>query len=131
MRLIDTFLLDTITSRAQESPRLRMNYNFHDSLAAPSQRLINAVEPGTIMPIHRHLHTSETYVVLRGRIKVVIYSSNRMPLMSSIIDPSKGIYGGHIDKGEWHTIEVLDRGSIIFECKDGPYIPVSESCILK
>ena len=73
MTIINSQLLDSITARAQSSPRLRMNHNFHDSLQSGAQRLLNALEPGTILPIHRHRHTAETYVLLRGRIRVFFF----------------------------------------------------------
>jgi Cupin domain. len=73
---IDNALLDQISESAKSSPRLRMNYNLHDSLDAPAQRLMNALEPGTVLPVHRHKHTDETYIVLRGAIKVLFYDEN-------------------------------------------------------
>ena len=75
---IDKKLLDEVTERAKASERLRMNYNLHDSLEAKAQRLLNALEPGTQLPIHRHRHTAETYIVLRGAIKVLFYDENKM-----------------------------------------------------
>ena len=75
--LIDHVLLDRVTKAAKESPRLRMNYNFHESLSSPSQRLLNALEPGTVLPIHRHRHTAETYVLLRGRMRVLFYDDDK------------------------------------------------------
>lgn len=72
--IIDNKLLNKIKKQAQESPRLRMNYNLHDSLEAKAQRLLNALEPGTVLPIHRHIHTSETYLLLRGQIRVIFYN---------------------------------------------------------
>ena len=70
MKIINKSLLDKVTAEAKEASRLRMNYNFHDSLDAPCQRLLNALEPGTVVPIHRHKHTSETYILLRGKLKM-------------------------------------------------------------
>ena len=106
--LIDHVLLDRVTKAAKESPRLRMNYNFHESLSSPSQRLLNALELGTVLPIHRHRHTAETYVLLRGRMRVL-----------------------NIPRGQWHTIEVLCAGTVIFEVKDGPYIPIAPNDMLE
>ena len=71
MQRIDTNLLNEVTAQAKESPRLRMNHNFHDSLDAKAQRLLNALEPGTVLPVHRHPHTAETYLLLRGKIRVM------------------------------------------------------------
>ena len=125
MELIDETLLNRVTQEAKESQRLRKNYNFHKELEAPSQRLLNAVEPGTVLPIHRHPQTSETYVVLRGRVRVLIYDDDRNIVQDVVLSPQSGRYGGHSPAGQWHTIEVLESGSVIFECKDGPYIPVT------
>ena len=74
---IDDALLNTITHKAMVSPRLRMNYNIHESLDAPAQRLMNALEPGTMLPVHRHRHTDETYIVLRGSIRVMFYNEKK------------------------------------------------------
>jgi len=122
--LIDKKLLDTVTSKARESDRLRMNYNFHESLDAKAQRLLNALEPGTELPIHRHQHTAETYIVLRGAIKVLFYNDDRVLTDEFMVDPLEGVYGLHIPIGQWHTLEVLESGTMIFEVKDGPYTPM-------
>lgn len=123
---ISTSLLDTVTAQAQASPRLRMNYNFHDGPESPSQRLLNALEPGTVLPIHRHRHTQETYVLLRGRLKVKTFDDEGKQREELELDPLKGEYGVNIPKGTWHTIEVLELGTVIFEVKDGPYTPLGE-----
>lgn len=127
---IDKQLLDQVTAEAKASERLRMNYNFHESLDAPSQRLLNALEPGTVLPIHRHMHTSETYVVLRGRLNVDFYNDDRQVTDHYELDPEAGVYGVNIPRGQWHTIEVLCSGTVIFEVKDGPYKPLSPDDIL-
>ena len=123
--LIDEYLIDSITSRAKESDRLRMNYNFHESLDAKAQRLLNALEPGTVLPIHRHQHTAETYIVLRGALKVLFYNDDRVLTDEFMVDPLEGVYGLHIPIGQWHTLEVLESGTMIFEVKDGPYTPLA------
>jgi cupin fold WbuC family metalloprotein len=101
-----------------------MNYNFHESLDAKAQRLLNALEPGTELPIHRHQHTAETYIVLRGAIKVLFYNDDRVLTDEFMVDPLEGVYGLHIPIGQWHTLEVLESGTMIFEVKDGPYTPM-------
>lgn len=136
MHLIDTDLLDEVTSGAKESGRLRMNYNLHDSLDAKAQRLLNALEPGTTLPIHKHNHTAETYILLRGKIKVIFFDKNpetgeATETGSVILDPLNGKYGLHIPIAQWHTLEVLESGSVIFEVKDGPYTPLGEEDIIK
>lgn len=126
MNIINDCLLDGVTQQAKESARLRMNYNFHDSLDSPAQRLLNALELGTVLPIHRHQTTAETYVLIRGRIKVLFYNDLKEITEETVLDPKIGAYGVHIPIGQWHTLEVLESGSVIFEVKDGPYRPISE-----
>ena len=127
MKYIDTELLDETSKRAKESERLRMNYNFHESLDAPAQRLLNALEPGTFLPIHRHQHTAETYILLRGKIRVLFYNDKREIIEEKVLDPLEGIYGVNIPKKTWHTLEVLEKESVLFEVKDGPYTPLQET----
>ena len=131
MKLIDKSLLDTVTSGAKESNRLRMNYNFHDSLDAPCQRLLNALEPETIVPIHRHQHTSETYILLRGKLRMMFYNDQKEVIEETILSSESANYGIHIPAGAWHAMEVLASGTVIFETKDGPYLPIQECDILK
>lgn len=131
MKLIDKSLLDTVTSGAKESNRLRMNYNFHDSLNAPCQRLLNALEPETIVPIHRHQHTSETYILLRGKLRMMFYNDDKEIIEETILSPDSANYGIHIPAGVWHAMEVLASGTVIFETKDGPYAPIQDCDILK
>lgn len=128
--LLDAELLNKITAEAKASPRLRMNFNLHDSLEAKAQRLFNALEPGTVLPVHRHLATSETYIVVRGRLDVLIYNEARELVERHRLDPAQGAFGFHIPKNTWHTLEVIESGTVIFEVKDGPYTPLAPDCIL-
>ncbi len=128
--LIDNALLDSITLQAKESPRLRMNYNLHESLDSRAQRLFNALEPGTMLPAHRHPNTAETYVLLRGKLKVLFYNDKKEVTDEYSLDPLEGNYGVHIPKGQWHTLEVLESGTVIFEVKDGPYTPITPDNLL-
>ncbi len=121
--IIDNKLLNEITTKAEESPRLRMNFNLHDSLDAKAQRLINVLMPGTALPIHRHRHTAETYVLLRGKMFVVFYNDLGVQVERYLLDPAIGNYGVQIPAGQWHGIEVIEP-SAIFEVKDGPYTPI-------
>lgn len=123
--IIDKKLLDEVSAQAKASKRLRMNYNLHDSLDAKAQKLLNALEIGTILPIHRHRHTSETYMLLRGKIRVMFYNEMREETDSFLLDPLSGNYGVQIPAGQWHTLEVLEDNSVIFEVKDGPYTPLA------
>ena len=131
MKLIDERLLDEVSRMAQDSPRLRMNYNFHQTLDAKAQRLLNALELGTLLPVHRHLHTAETYLLLRGKIRVLFYNDRKEIVESVELNPSAGNYGVHIPAGQWHTLEVLEGGSVLFEVKDGPYMPLGAGDILE
>lgn len=128
--LINKHLLDKVSVQAKESERLRMNYNFHDRLDAKAQRLLNAMEPGTELAIHRHQNTAETYMVIRGSIKVIYYNEKKEVIDTFIIDPKKDEYGIHIPIGQWHTLEVLEKDTVIFEVKDGPYMAFKEEDIL-
>lgn len=121
--LINNDLLNEVTARAKASPRLRMNFNFHDSLDAKAQRLINVLLPGTTMPIHRHCHTAETYILLRGKMLVGFYNDIGIQTEHYLLDPALGNYGVQIPAGQWHGIEVIEP-SAIFEVKDGPYTPL-------
>lgn len=127
---LDKDLLDSITQKAKESPRLRMNHNLHDSLDSKVQRLFNALEPGTILPIHRHQNTDETYILIRGKIEVMFYDDDKNITDRLVISQEDGTFGVHIPKGTWHTLDVLESGSVIFEVKEGPYQPISENDIL-
>lgn len=127
--LIDNQLLDSVAEQARTSERLRMNYNLHDSLDAKAQRLLNALEPGTILPIHRHRHTAETYVLLRGCIDVMFYDNEGHELNRFHLNPLKGNFGVHIPAGQWHTLQVIDS-AVIMEVKDGPYTPLSPDDII-
>lgn len=121
--ILNNELLDKIIKKAEESPRLRMNYNLHDSLDAKAQRLINVLLPGTVLPIHRHKHTAETYILLRGKLFVVFYNDLGAQVERYLLEPTIGNYGVQIPAGQWHGIEVIEP-SAIFEVKDGPYTPL-------
>lgn len=127
--LLNDKLLDDVAARAKASERLRMNFNLHASLDARAQRLLNALEPGTQLPVHRHRHTAETYVLLRGRIDVMFYDGTGREVERFALDPQAGNYGVHIPVGQWHTLEVHEP-SVILEVKDGPYMPLSAEDLL-
>lgn len=127
--IINDELLDKVTAEAEESPCRRMNYNLHDSLDAKAQRLINVLLPGTVLPVHRHRHTAETYALLRGRMCVVFYNDMGAQTERFLLDPANGNYGVQIPKGQWHTIEVIEPSAIL-EVKDGPYAPIQPEDML-
>lgn len=124
MKLITEELLDGVTREAQENARLRMNYNLHESLDAPIHRLLNALEPGTYLPPHRHTDKEETYVVLRGSLLVFFYDDLGNVMEKATLNSSAGVYGLEIPAGTWHSIIVLEPGTVIFEIKSGPYRPL-------
>lgn len=124
MNIISSDLLNQLTERASSSERLRMNHNFHTSPEAPSQRMLNALEVDTKVPIHKHDHTAETYILLRGKMRVDYYDTDGKVTESVILDPLGGNYGLDIPAGQLHCLEVLEPGTVIFECKDGPYVPL-------
>lgn len=124
-------LLNTLTEQAKASPRLRMNYNFHQSLDDKCHRMLHAVEPGTVVSIHRHPTKDESFVILRGKVKVSTHNDDGSVIDSIVLDPAKGIYGVDIPKNVWHTLESLESGSVIFECKEGPFVPHEEEGILQ
>ena len=131
MKVIDKTLLDEVSSQAKESSRLRMNYNFHQSLEEKCHRFLNAVEPGTVVPIHRHPTKDETFVLLRGRVVVYTYNDDGSILERIELNPNEGRYGVDIPKGVWHKVESLESGSVFFECKEGPFVPHEEDGILE
>jgi cupin fold WbuC family metalloprotein len=129
--LIDDKVLDDLTRRAQNSPRRRMNLNFHESLEDKCHRFLNAVEPGADIPIHRHPEKEESFMVLRGKIRVTTYNDDGTIFEDLVLSPTEGRYGVNVEKNVWHTVEALEPGSVIFECKEGPYVPHEVEGILE
>lgn len=121
--MIDKSLLDVVSRQAKDSPRLRMNFNFHQSLEDKCHRFLNAVEPGTEVPIHRHPTKDESFVLLRGKVRVTTHNDDGTIKESIILNPKEELYGVDIPKGVWHKLESLESGSVCFECKEGPFVP--------
>jgi len=121
---IDTTLLDQLTAQAKASPRLRMNYDLRNSENDQSQRMLNALEPGTVLPIHRHRHSSEVVVVLRGKVKWIYYNDNKEVADTFIVAPGTDLVGLSVPIGQWHSLECLESGTVIIESKDGAYEPM-------
>ena len=119
-------LMDELTAEAKASPRLRMNMDLRNSSDDKSQRMLNALEPGTIIPIHRHLESSESVVLLRGKIKWIFYDEEGNETESVILDANGEPRMLNAEKGRWHSLVCLEEGSVLFECKDGPYHPLTE-----
>ena len=125
-------LLDELTEKAKESPRLRMNFDLRDSGEDTSQRMLNAIEPGSPLPIHRHQNTSETVVCLRGRLVEEFYDDLERTCTERIeLSPNGPIVALNIPAGQWHTVQVLESGTVILEMKNGKYEPISDVDILK
>ena len=131
MKVIDNNLIDRVVAQAKESPRLRMNYNFHESLDDKCHRLLNALEPGTVVPVHRHPTKDESFVILRGKIRVNTYNDAGEVMESVVLSPADGKYGVDIAKNVWHGVECLESGSVIFEVKEGPFVPHDKDGILE
>ena len=131
MTVIDNNLIDSVVAQAKESPRLRMNYNFHESLDDKCHRLLNALEPGTVVPVHRHPTKDESFVILRGKVRVSIYNDSGQVTESVVLSPADGKYGVDIAKNVWHGVECLESGSVIFEVKEGPFVPHDKDGILE
>lgn len=131
MNIIDQDLLDKVSSEAKASPRLRMNHNFHQSLEDKCHRMLNAVEPGTDVLIHKHPTKDESFVVLRGKVKVTTYNDDGSVIESVTLSLEDGRYGVDIPKNVWHNLESLESGSVIFECKEGPFVPHEQEGILE
>ncbi|MCR5423775.1 MAG: WbuC family cupin fold metalloprotein [Bacteroidales bacterium] len=124
-------LLDELTAKAQASPRLRMNMDLRNSADDQSQRMLNAIEPGSPMPIHRHRHTSETVVCLRGRLVWEYYDGQNHVCTESIeVSPNGPVVALNVPAGQWHTVRALESGSVILEMKNGAYEPLGEEDIL-
>ena len=147
--IIDQKLLDDLSAQAKANPRLRQSYDLRTTPNDGSQRMLNALEPGTIMPIHRHRNTSETMVMVRGKLIERFYDDNgkitdefmMAPLVaeqgrstnisnsSNNSEPSISMV--QIETGQWHSLEVLEEGTVIFEAKDGPYEPIKSEDIIQ
>ena len=135
----DRNILDDLTQRAKESPRLRMNLDLRNSPEDGSQRMLNALEPGTVLPIHRHRTTSEVVVMLRGRAVQYLYDeqgreTDAVLLAAGALDGDGvpgAVPGMTISKGQWHKLVALESGTVIFEAKDGPYEPIGAEDILE
>ena len=128
--IFDDKVFDGLLLEASSSPRLRMNRDLRNSPEDKSQRMLNALEVGTVMPIHRHRSTSETQLLLRGVMDVMFYDDSGRETERFRIDPANGMYGVDIPAGQWHSLEVIES-AVLFEAKDGPYVPLSDEGVIK
>ena len=124
--IISQALLDDLTAQAKASPRLRISYDLRNSSEDGSQRMLNAIEPGSPLPVHRHRHSSETVVCLRGRLQEVFYNDAGEETEAIELAPDSDCIALNIPIGQWHTVRVLESGTVILECKDGKYEPLGE-----
>ena len=140
--IIDQKLLDELSAQAKANPRLRQNYDLRTSPADNSQRMLNALEPGTVMPIHRHMKTSETICMVRGKMVMRFYDDNGNLTDEFVMEPflnSLNVLNSsnptvpmvQIKAGQWHSLEVLEEGTVVFEAKDGKYEPLTEVDIIR
>lgn len=127
---IDTVLLDSLTAQAKASERLRMNLDLRTSSADTSQRMLNAIEPGSVIPVHRHQMSSETFVVLRGRVVEEFYSPEGVVVASFDVAAGGPVCALNIPAGTWHALRALESGTVILEMKDGAYEPIVKEDIL-
>ena len=125
-------LLDKLTDEAKASPRFRMNYDLRNSEADQSQRMLNAIEPGSQLPIHRHQKSSETVVCLRGRLVEEYYDELERICTETIeLSPNGPVVALNIPSGQWHTVKAIESGTVILECKEGAYQPLGPEDILE
>ena len=122
--------MNSLTDQAKASPRLRMNRDLRNEGETQSQRMLNAIEPGSLVPVHRHRSSMETVVCLRGHIRQIFYDDNGEVVETVDLMPGGDVAAVNIPMGQWHTVEVLESGTVIMEVKDGPYEPLQECDIL-
>ena len=127
--IIEKNILEELTEKAKANPRLRYNLDLRNSADDQSQRMLNALEPGTIMPIHRHKGSSETCVCVRGHFEEYFYDTEGR--LTETVDMVPGGVVLNIEKGQWHTIRALESGTVILECKNGAYEPLQDNDILR
>ena len=129
---IDNQTLDSLTEQAKASPRLRMNLDLRNSAEDQSQRMLNAIEPGSPLPIHRHQKSSETVVCIRGRLVEEFYDDLERICTERIeLSPNGPVVALNIPAGQWHTVQALESGTVILEMKNGKYEPISDVDVLK
>lgn len=132
VEMISQAVLDNLTEQAKASPRLRMNLDLRNSAEDKSQRMLNAIEPGSPLPIHRHQKTSETVVCLRGRLVEEYYDELERICTERIeLSPNGPVVALNIPAGQWHTVQALESGTVIMEVKDGAYEPIGPEDILE
>ena len=129
--IINKQLLDTLSAQAKANPRLRQNYDLRNSENDNSQRMLNALEPGTVMPIHRHRESSETVVIVRGSLIERFYDEEGNLTEEVLMVPGGENPVVQVEKGRWHNLECLESGTVLFESKDGAWKPLADEDILR
>lgn len=123
-------ILNELTAKAKESPRLRMAMDLRNCSEDSSQRMLNAMEPGTVMPVHRHHGSSETVVILRGRVRWIFYDENGVETESVVLDADGDVRCINVERDRWHSLECMASGTILMECKVKAYRPLEEDEIM-
>lgn len=130
--VINNEILDNLSAQAKASPRLRMAMDLRNSPEDLSQRMLNALEPGTVMPIHRHHASSETVVVLRGKIEWVFYDDNGNETERVVLDANGEPRMLNVEKNRWHSLIIcLKSGSVLYESKNGAYQALAEDEVME
>lgn len=129
--IIDKQLLDTLSAQAKANPRLRQNYDLRNSENDNSQRMLNALEPGTVMPIHRHRTSSESIAIIRGKMLMRLFDDKGNITEEVVMEPNGDCPMVQVEKSQWHSLEVLEEGTVVFEAKDGKYEPLGDEDIMR
>jgi cupin fold WbuC family metalloprotein len=126
MKILDSALLSALSSQAKENPRMRKNFNLHESYDEPSQRLLNAMEPSSYIRPHRHHRDpkSEGFVGLRGKMILLIFGDSGEMERAIAFGPQEDVVGVDLPPGVWHTVVCQEEGSVFYETKPGPFIPI-------
>ena len=127
--IIDNKVLNELSDKAKESPRLRCNLDLRNSAEDQSQRMLNALEPGTVMPIHRHRNSGETCICVLGHFEEYFYDENGV--LTDTVDMVPGGPILNIEAGQWHSLRCLEPNTILFEAKDGPWVPLGEEDVFR
>ncbi len=128
LKIVSQKSLSELSQKAIHSPRKRLNFNFHDDLADPINRMLNAFEPGTYIQPHKHENPikREVFIALRGSLVVVFFNDSGNPVDFVLLDPLKGNHAVEVPQGVWHSVFWLETGTVVYEVKDGPYVQISD-----
>lgn len=129
--ILNDKLFDQLKQQAQVSPRLRVAYDLRTTPEDQSQRMLNAMEPGTEIPVHRHESTTEVVVVLRGKVRWLTYANNGEIIEDVLLDANGETRALNVPKGQWHSAISLESGTVILEAKDGPWTPITQENTLQ